>query len=349
MGSLLPHEKMSAHLGKSVEYKIDGTPVHKHEDRCKVLGKHNSLAFKSNEVLNWNNDEGRKNIEGAQVIYIYHNVIDATGDSASTEDLTFDATRTTIEELHQLSARVMNKLNVTRVLITADHGFLFKMTDVTETDKTKLNNKPEGAVVSKKRYVIGKGLPSSDNYWKGLICNTSNVDPELGDSPEFLIPKGSNRFHFVGGARFIHGGAMPQEVCVPIVEIKRLKGEKAQDKYSKQKVGVVPLSNPIRIVSNIDSIHFLQSDKVGESHKQRDVEIWIEDPNGKRISSLETVIFASTSDNLDDRKVPVQVKLQGINFDKHIAYKLKVKDTDGSNSTTTHAVTINLAIEDDFF
>lgn len=142
---------------------------------------------------------------------------------------------------------------------------------------------------------------------------------------------------------------MPQEICIPIVEIKRLKGEKAQDKYSKQKVGVVPLSNPIRIVSNIDSVHFLQSDKVGESHKQRDVEIWIENPDGKRISSLETVVFASTSDNLDDRKVPVQIKLQGINFDKHIAYKLKVKDTDGSNSTATHAVTINLAIEDDFF
>ena len=39
-------------------------------------------------------------------------------------------------------------------------------------------------------------------------------------SLDFLVPKGAGRFHFVGGARFVHGSAMPQEVVVPVLVIK---------------------------------------------------------------------------------------------------------------------------------
>jgi hypothetical protein len=36
----------------------------------------------------------------------------------------------------------------------------------------------------------------------------------------FWIPKGANRFHFVGGSRFVHGGIMPQEIVVPVLTVK---------------------------------------------------------------------------------------------------------------------------------
>ena len=34
------------------------------------------------------------------------------------------------------------------------------------------------------------------------------------------MPKGAGGFHFVGGARFVHGSAMPQEIVVPVLVIK---------------------------------------------------------------------------------------------------------------------------------
>jgi hypothetical protein len=49
---------------------------------------------------------------------------------------------------------------------------------------------------------------------------------------EFWIPKGTNLFHFVGGARFVHGGAMPQEIVVPVVTVKHVRGKSAQETLS---------------------------------------------------------------------------------------------------------------------
>jgi hypothetical protein len=42
---------------------------------------------------------------------------------------------------------------------------------------------------------------------------------------DFWIPKGTNLFHFVGGARFVHGGAMPQEIAVPVVTVKHVRAD----------------------------------------------------------------------------------------------------------------------------
>jgi hypothetical protein len=40
---------------------------------------------------------------------------------------------------------------------------------------------------------------------------------------EFWVPKGANGFHFVGGSRFVHGGAMPQEIAEPVIRVQHVK------------------------------------------------------------------------------------------------------------------------------
>ena len=347
MGSLLPHQSLTAHLNSKPEYKADGLSVHGHDNRHKILQKHGGVAFKADEVLNWTNQEGRDKVRDAQVVYIYHDEIDNIGDSPGTENQTFEAARDAVDEIKQLIGRIINRLNGSRVLVTADHGFLFKMTDVTDSDKTALKSKPKGAILDKKRYVIGKNLPTDDYYWTGKLANTAGIDMEGSDDAEFMIPRGSNRFHFVGGAKFIHGGIMPQEICVPILHVRELD-TKAQTKHAKQKVGVVPLNNPIKIVSNIDRIQFLQTDPLGDKFKAREIELWIEDPEGNKVSSSEKVLFDSASEKMDERKRNVQIKLEGSGFDRTISYKLMIEDTE-SKTKTTHSVIIDLAFEDDFF
>lgn len=348
MGSLLPHKTITAHLGKTVEYRADGLSVHGLENRNKILAKYKGAAFKANDVLNWTNQEGREKVRDLEVVYIYHDNIDAIGDKHATENLTFEAARDAISEIKNLVSRIINRLNGSRVIVTADHGFLFKMTDVTDSDKTSIKIKPDGAVEAKKRYVIGTKLPADSYYWRGKLANTAGIDADNGDDAEFILPRGSNRFNFVGGAKFIHGGIMPQEICVPVLHVRELD-TKAQTKHAKQKVGVVPLNSPIRIVSNIDRIQLLQTDAVGDKFKARELELWVESPEGLRVSAVEKVLFDSASDKLDDRKRNVSIKLEGSGFDRNLSYKLILKDTDASQSIITHTVTIDLAIEDDFF
>ncbi len=350
MAALLPHNKLTAHIGSKVEYKIDGVSVHGHENRKKIIAKRNGLAFKSTEVLNWTNEEGRQKVQDARVVYIYHDQIDAIGDKAVTENQTFDACADAIAEIKQLIERIINRLNGSRILVTADHGFLFKQSDVVDSDKTALTVKPQGSVEAKKRYLIGENLPKDDYYWQGKMAATANLCTDNSDA-EFIVPRGSNRFNFVGGAKFIHGGIMPQEICVPVLQIRELD-KKQQTKHAKERVSVVPLSNPIKLVSMADKIELFQASKVGKDYIARELELWIADPDDKPISHKQKVVFDSTSDNPEERKRSVIIMLNGTGFDRTVSYKLMMNDITQANRPNllqSHSVTIDIAIEDDFF
>jgi hypothetical protein len=131
--------------------------------------------------------------------------------------------RTAISELLALVGYIINNLNGHHIVVTADHGFLFTETARVEADKSKLNEKPENAILAKKRYLLGPSLPNNEAAWRGKLNETSGFDGEM----EFWIPKGANLFHFVGGARFVHGGAMPQEIVVPVVTVRHIRGKSA--------------------------------------------------------------------------------------------------------------------------
>lgn len=346
MASLLPHDELNIKLtGKKAEIKVDGQSTHGFDNRAKILNAHGGLAVKSAEVLRWTNQQGRDKVKDASVVYIYHDEIDAIGDKRATEDSTFSAARTTVNEIHQLVNRVINRLKGTRVIITADHGFLFKESDVTDSDKTALKVKPPGTVEASKRYIIGSDLPKADFYWHGQTKVTANSSCDT----EFIVPRGSNRFNFVGGARFIHGGIMPQEVCVPVLHVRELKTKLQQSKHIKEPVGVVPLNSPIRIVANIDKLDFLQTDPVGSKHKARMLEVYIEDPEGTKVSSVEKVTFDSTSGEMSNRKRTLQIALIGTGFDRSRAYRLILWRPEEKDVYASHSVTIDLAFEDDFF
>ena len=119
------------------------------------------------------------------------------------------------------SANIINNLNGNHVVVTADHGFLFTETPPGETDKSKLDDKPAGTVLAKKRYLLGHNLPDNEAAWHGYTAVTARAEGDM----EFWIPKGANRFHFVGGARFVHGGAMLQEIVVPVVTRAARQGQ----------------------------------------------------------------------------------------------------------------------------
>ncbi|EGR2520097.1 BREX-1 system phosphatase PglZ type A [Vibrio cholerae] len=353
MASLLPHNEISAHINSTVEYKVDGISARGTDNRNKILAKRNGIAFKASEVLNWTNEEGREKVHDARVIYIYHNEIDKVGDKGESEHQTFEACATAISEIKQLIERIINRLNGSRVLVTADHGFIFKSSDVVDSDRTALTVKPKGAVEAKKRYIIGENLPNDSFYWHGKMTNTASLTVNSGCSDgEFIVPRGSNRFNFVGGAKFIHGGIMPQEICVPVIQVKELTTNKLQSRYAKERVPVVPLSNPIRLVSMADKIELFQAAAVGEKYTARELEIWIADPNGQPVSHKQKVMFDAASEKQDDRKRNVVIMLNGTGFDRTVSYKLMMKDISDPTKTQElqpHSVTIDIAIEDDFF
>ena len=340
MATLLPHDNLS--YNDKGDVLVDGQSSAGIENRRVILAKYQGAAFSAKDFLDMKKEEKRQAAENQKVIYIYHNVIDSIGDSATTESEAFEAVARAIEELAEIVNRVVNDLSGSYILVTADHGFLFTETSPGETDRSKLQDKPTGAIVTKKRYIIGKSLPEHSDIWKGMTSTTAQCDGNM----EFWIPKGFNRFHFVGGARFFHGGAMLQEIAVPLLTIRQLK-DKAKAKTQISNVGISVLGMPIKITTSIYPIRFLQTDPASERIKPLTVKIAIYDEE-EPVSSIETVTFDSTSSVLAQREKLVKMTLKNKTYDKKKIYKLVLRDAAMDYPVSDFDVYIALAIADDF-
>ncbi|MFX6134005.1 BREX-1 system phosphatase PglZ type A [Acinetobacter nosocomialis] len=342
MASLLPHQTLEYKEAAGDDVLVDGQSSKGTAARSKILAAYNGLAVTAETVKGWSRDEGREALKDHELIYVYHNVIDARGDSASTESETFMAVEHAIEELTELSRKILMHFNISTLLITADHGFLFQH-KLESADRSSLTEKPANTLKSKKRYVIGHGLPESKEAWKGSTQATAGTL----SATDFWIPKGANRFHFVGGSRFVHGGIMPQEIVVPVLTVKQLRGEKAGQR-TKRKVEVISTKSTLKMVNNIQKFDLMQTEAVSELVMPVTLSIAIYDGDLK-VSSEETLTFDSSTDSVADRVKQVRLSLSGTDFDRKKDYFLVLKDKDLNIEMQRYKVTIDLAFTDDFF
>jgi len=336
MAALLPHQKLDYKTNGDVE--VNGQPTASLEQRSKILGEVSGTAIKAEELLAMSKDKGREFVKPYRVIYIYHNQIDAAGDSASTESNTFRSVRDAINELSALTSYIINNLNGSAVIITADHGFLYQETYPGQHDKSGLDNKPAGTVKAKKRYLLGNELCDSPKVWHGVTSVTAGTTSSM----EFWIPKGANRFHFSGGARYVHGGAMLQEIVVPVVTVKGLRGVEKPGKVNVSVLGSVK-----KIVNNMQRFEFIQTEAVSEKVKPVTLTISLRDVE-QLISNEVTLTFDSTSDQMNDRKKSVNLIVKSGNYDKKKEYYLVLRDAADKTEVERIPLMIDLAFGNEF-
>lgn len=345
MAALLPHDEICYQPGSGDIVYADGLSTSGTPNRDTILKKYKGMAVKSDDLLKWKNQQGRDLIRDYEVVYIWHNTIDAMGDSASTEEKTFEACRNAVVELKDLVTRVINRLHGTRIIVTADHGFLFQQQPLSGQDKTTLQIKPDNTIKNHKRFIIGHQLPADDFCWKGKVADTAGVS----DNSEFLIPKGIQRFHFSGGARFVHGGAMLQEVCVPVLQVKALQKTAAEKQPQRRPVDIVKHHPLIKLVNNIDKVSLLQTHPVGELYEPRTLNIFIVDNANNVVSGKERICFDSDNNTMEKRVRDVMLKLIGANFNRRNEYWLILEDAQTETGYQKYPVIIDLAFQDDFF
>jgi uncharacterized protein (TIGR02687 family) len=338
MASLLPHKTLAY---KGTDVLVDGKSSIASE-RDGILQAVGGLACKSDELMAKKKEEGREFVKDKRVVYIYHNTVDAVGDDRKTENKTFEAVRRAIDELAALVGYTVNNLNGHHIVVTADHGFVFTETAPDETDKSKLKTKPDSTILAKKRYLLGPKLANHEAVWHGKLNVTAGVEGDM----EFWIPKGPNLFHFVGGARFVHGGAMPQEIVVPVVTVKHIRGKSAQETKIKL-VTVQMLGTNHRITTPQHRFQLIQMEPVSERVKPITLKVAVyegEEP----VTDIQTVKFDSASGNLDDRKKWVNLVLKDRQYSKKTPYRLVLQDAETGIEQQSVEVIIDRAITDDF-
>ena len=254
----------------------------------------------------------------------------------------FEAVRRAIDELAAIVNYIVNNLNGNHIVVTADHGFLFTETARVETGKSKLEEKPDGTILAKKRYLLGPKLPDCASAWHGKPSATANADGEM----QFWIPKAANLFHFVGGARFVHGGAMPQETVVPVITVKHVRGKSAQETKTKS-VTIQVLGNNHRITTAQHRFQLVQMDAVSDRVKPTTLRVAVHEGD-EPVTDIQTVKFESSSGNLDERKKWVSLVLKKRQYNEKTPYRLVLRDAETGIEQQSVEVIIDGAFTDDF-
>lgn len=341
MAALLPHKTLD--YDQSGNVLVDGKSAQGFANRDQILRGVGALAISAEDIKSQPREELRARIGDSSLVYIYHNRIDDTGDKASSEKETFTAASETLQELDSIIGKVLNSLNCSVVVVTADHGFIFSSGELAEADRSELKILSGNPIIEKKRYVVGSNLQTNDRCWR----TTSTISAGTSTEFDILVPRGINRFHFKGGARYFHGGAMPQEIIVPVISCRKHR-DKAAEATKTSKVDVILLSQLSNITSPRQTLKFIQTELTSEKLLPRRVTLGFYDEQFEPVSDVHRLSFDATSDNPIRREQSVTFAFKAIRFDQGKDYYLRIVDQDSEVELSRQSVRIKILIADEF-
>jgi uncharacterized protein (TIGR02687 family) len=299
MTALLPHGTLSVDPD-SLLVASDGKTIQGTEARELVLQEHfsanykdkKSRAFTAQKFGEMTVAQQEQEIQGYDCVYLYSNHIDAVGDDPKTEQALPGAVRKEINSLRALVKRILN-LNRTHVVITADHGFLYQYGAVEESDMVQVPS-DSGILRKDRRFVLGSGLRDDARF-----LQVSAQEAELEGDFDLYLTKGLTRIRKQGGGtRFVHGGASLQELCIPVIKLRKTREDDVQS------VHFVMLSKATDITTNQVSLEFFQTKPVGPKTRPRRVTARFESEDGSEVvSNQRELILESEDPNDQNRKI----------------------------------------------
>ena len=341
MAALLPGRQLS--VNAYMEVLVDGMPTRSTVERQKILCAANpkSVPVPYTDVLNMKRAERRELVSGKDVVYIYHNTIDAIGDKAVTEQKVFEACEDTVQELSNLLRIVVNDMQGTDVFITADHGFLYTYSPLSESDKLSRDAFDGTVFELGRRY----GLTAPDTTANYLL--PIQLSGLLDGTPvKGYAPQDSTRIKVKGGGEnYVHGGISLQEMVVPVIAFKNLRTSSKQFvELSNAQVGL--LSESRKITNLIFSLDFFQKQPVSDKVQPCTYTVYMTDDEDKIVSDRQTIIADRTSSNASERVFRVRFNLKAGSYDRNKLYRLVI--TNGTDLPEEIEFHIDIAMADDF-
>lgn len=341
MAALLPHKKLSVtEKNGSLSVLADGEPT----DSCcrdKILkaANKNSVALKYRDVIELKRAERQAIVKGMDVVYIYHDKIDETAHTSEKD--VFSACDVAISEIKNMVKIICNEFGGTRVLITADHGFLYTAKPLLESDKVDRSDFCGKDVEYARRYAImEKGAKPA------YLMPIKFLD---GTQYDGFTPRENIRIKMNGGGmNFVHGGISLQEMAVPVIDYRYLRNDnseykKNRDKFDTKPVEIALLSASRKICNMIFSLNFYQKEMVGGVRVPETYTLFFTDENGTPVSDVAKIIADKTSMNEQDRTFRCTFNLKPINYNNRAKYYLVIKDEAGLQTPQKEEFQIDIA------
>lgn len=341
MASLLPHKKIE--INDRADILVDGLNSAGTENRQKILSNYSSeaVAIQYNDMKDMKRPEYKEIFGNKKLVYIYHNVIDAIGDKATTERDIFEAVERAFNDINNVIKDLVNNVSAINIYITTDHGFIYRRSSLQEYNKiskTDVKSIDEG-----RRFILVEDKVEE----QGILSLPMNY--LLGDSTKLhaMVPRGVIRFKVQGaGANYVHGGAALQEIVIPVIKFKNIR----KDEFKSSKVEVKLTNISRKITNRITFLEFFQTEKVDEKKITIRLKLYFEDEDGHRISNENIIIADSRSSKPEDRTYREKFTLKDQAYDKSKKYYLVLEDEDETVEKIYEKIPfmIDLAISNDF-
>ena len=334
MAALLPHKTLE--ITESGKVSVDGQPSDSTEKREAILQAtlSDSRCVRS-DSLPTNRDELRKIFTGMDAVYVYHDHIDIRGSSSENE--VFNACAEAVEEIYALIKRLSGSANVYRFIVTADHGFLYKRDKFTESDKINLGGLK--SVFANRRFIISDEPVSADGVASVLLSDVIGGE----DARVVSWPMGANVFKTQGGLNYVHGGASPQEMILPVITIKT---EKGHVDTNPAKIALVSMVQ--KITNLITQLDFIQQEPVSDVVKPAEYKLYFISEENEKISNEHLYKADKKDSDPNKRMFRLRFNFKNKKYDTAKKYWLVATNTETGVDLFRHQVIMDIAFADDF-
>lgn len=338
MAALLPHQKLI--MTDDFRVLADDVLCNDLAGRQKVLQKHqeDSICVQFDEIKGLKKNDLRDIFTGKQLVYVYHNQIDARGDKATTEDEVFVACEEAIAEIMELIRKISTNANTYRFVVTSDHGFIYKRDKLSESDKISTISDKKAFI--NRRFVVAKSALIAE----GVKSLSMGQILDNDDTRVVSFPVSSNVFKVTGGGQnFVHGGSSPQEMLVPVLDIKMERG------HMETRPAQIALVSIVQKITNlITTMDFIQSEAVTDTIKKTTYKLYFISEDNEKISNENTYIADNREVDAQKRIFRMRFTFKNKKYDKNKQYYLVVYDDATGIESFRHPVIMDLAFADDF-
>lgn len=331
--ALLPHHSLEL---QGTDMAVDGMVLTTTEQRTTHLCKYRdgAVCVRYEDVMNGNTQSMRELFK-RPLVYIFHDTIDEASHSQNVFEM-ISACRKAVEQLAVIVKKLHANWNVTNVLLTADHGFLYNDMKFEEKDKHSIT---DIALEKKTRYYLTESTETVEGIVKFPLEKVSGI--QCGNTMQVAVPVGTNRLAASGGYNFAHGGASLQEMIIPVIKSVRKKTDKTE------KVGVALMSHNLNMVSSRLKFQLIQSEAVSMTVMERKVVCCIYNGDAPVTQEKELTLNSTDAVNLNNRVYEVTLNLcKSVNTS---VLQLRIYDVDDRlNPLVRETVKNNTIIEQDF-
>lgn len=335
MASLLPHKELL--VDEKLNVTVDGQNCGDLASRDKILKaqNENNVALSFDEVASANKEKIRELLQKKNIVYIYHNQVDARGDKPASENEVFTACSEAIEEIHKLIKKLTGYISAAKFFVTADHGFLYKRDKLHEFDKVSYDR--EICAYSNKRFLLTTQKVNEPGMKSRMMAYMNQL--------YVTTPIGADIFKVAGGGQnYVHGGSSLQEMLIPVIELTTNTRAVAYD-Y----VDVILTSVNRKVTNLITYFDFIQTEKVTDTMKARSLVAYFTTEDGEKISFDVPIVANSREDAPEKRTFHEKFTLKSREYKYGDKYYLVLADAnDEKNILQQYEFMIDIAFVDDF-